>query len=88
MAILAAKLEQLQEEKEAKELSADRKSQIGTGDRSEKIRTYNFPQNRVTDHRIKFSIHDIEGFMQGNLDKMLEALKNPVATDGADEDDE
>lgn len=88
MAILAAKLEQLQEEKEAKELSADRKSQIGTGDRSEKIRTYNFPQNRVTDHRIKFSIHNIEGFMQGDIGKMLEALKNPVIVEGSDEDDE
>ncbi len=88
MSILAAKLEQLEEEKAAKSLSAERKGQIGTGDRSEKIRTYNFPQNRVTDHRIKFSIHDIEGFMQGNLDKMLEALKNPVISDGGDEDDE
>jgi peptide chain release factor 1 len=76
MSILAAKLEQMEEEKAAKSLSADRKSQIGTGDRSEKIRTYNFPQNRVTDHRIGFSIHDIEGFMAGNIDKMLEALKD------------
>lgn len=88
MSILGAKLEQLQEEQEAKKLSADRKSQIGTGDRSEKIRTYNFPQNRVTDHRIKTSIHDIEGFMAGNIDKMLEALKNGETSTGPDEDDE
>lgn len=86
MSILIAKLERAKEEEEAAKYSADRKSQIGTGDRSEKIRTYNFPQNRVTDHRIKFSIHDIEGFMSGNLDKMLNALENPVI--GAEEDDE
>jgi peptide chain release factor 1 len=88
MSILAAKLEALEEEKAAKSLSAERKGQIGTGDRSEKIRTYNFPQNRVTDHRIKFSIHDIEGFMAGNLDKMLNALANPESVNGTDEDDE
>jgi peptide chain release factor 1 len=75
MSILAAKLEVLEEEKAAKALSAERKGQIGTGDRSEKIRTYNFPQNRVTDHRIKVSIHDIQGFMTGNIDKMLAALE-------------
>lgn len=75
MSILAAKLEALEEEKAAKQLSAERKGQIGTGDRSEKIRTYNFPQNRITDHRIKVSVHDIPGFMSGNLDKMLEAIE-------------
>lgn len=88
MSILIAKLEQKKEEEEAAKYSADRKSQIGTGDRSEKIRTYNFPQNRVTDHRIKTSVHDIEGFMAGNLDKMLNALENPeIAEGGEDEDD-
>lgn len=88
MSILGAKLEQMKEEEEAKKLGAERKAQIGTGDRSEKIRTYNFPQNRVTDHRIKVSIHDIEGFMAGNIDKMIEALENPVeGAQGEDEDD-
>ena len=77
MSILAAKLEMLEEEKASQKLSAERKGQIGTGDRSEKIRTYNFPQNRITDHRIKMSIHDIESFMAGNLDKILNALENP-----------
>ncbi len=77
MSILIAKLEKKKEEEEAAKYSADRKSQIGTADRSEKIRTYNFPQNRITDHRIKMSVHDIEGFMAGNIDKMLEALANP-----------
>lgn len=87
MSILAAKIEALEEEKAAKALSAERKGQIGTGDRSEKIRTYNFPQNRVTDHRIKVSVHDIQGFMGGNIDKMIEALQNPEAAEGADDDE-
>ncbi|MBI5140385.1 MAG: PCRF domain-containing protein [Candidatus Vogelbacteria bacterium] len=75
MTILASKLLQLQEEKEAKELSSERKGQIGTGDRSEKIRTYNVLQDRVTDHRIKESWHNIEKIMLGNLDPIIEALK-------------
>ena len=57
------------------EYSEARKSQVGTGDRSEKIRTYNFPQDRVTDHRINMSVHNIEGFMMGDLDEMIEALQ-------------
>lgn len=88
MSILAAKLERLKEEEEAAKYSADRKSQIGTGDRSEKIRTYNFPQNRVTDHRIKMSIHNLEKFMLGDLDKMLEALEHPETVEGGEEDDD
>jgi peptide chain release factor 1 len=74
MSILIAKIEALKEEEEAKKYAADRKEQVGTGDRSEKIRTYNFPQNRVTDHRIKESWHNIEGIMAGEIDEMLEAL--------------
>lgn len=75
MVILASKLLQLEEEKEAKSLSAERKGQIGTGDRSEKIRTYNVLQDRVTDHRIKESWHNIEKIMLGNLDPIIDALK-------------
>jgi len=74
MSILVAKLQALKEEEEAKKFSANRKDQIGTADRSEKIRTYNFPQDRVTDHRINESWHGIEGIMAGKLDKMLEQL--------------
>ena len=75
MAILIAKLEALQEEEEIKKHADVRKNQIGTGDRSEKIRTYNFPQNRITDHRIKVSWHNIEAVFTGALDDMLSALQ-------------
>jgi peptide chain release factor 1 len=75
MAILSAKLEALKEEQEAKKFSAHRKGQIGTGDRSEKIRTYNFPQDRITDHRIKESWSNIHTIMAGKLDSIIEKLQ-------------
>ena len=81
MAILIAKLEALHEEEQAKNHADTRKNQIGTGDRSEKIRTYNFPQNRITDHRIKESWHNIEGIFAGNIEDMIDALKKAAASD-------
>jgi len=72
--ILTAKIQALKEEEEAKQYSAERKGQVGTGDRSEKIRTYNFPQNRITDHRIKESWHNIEGAMNGDISDMLDTI--------------
>jgi peptide chain release factor 1 len=81
--ILTAKLQLMKEEEEAKKYASERKGQIGTGDRSEKIRTYNFPQNRVTDHRIKESWHDIEGVMAGDIGEILDTLQ---AKDGAFEE--
>ena len=74
MTMLIAKLEAAHEEEQAKKHAAERKNQIGTGDRSEKIRTYNFPQNRITDHRIKESWHNIDAVMAGQLDDIITAL--------------
>lgn len=74
MEILVAKLEEQKEEEERSKRAAERKSQIGTGDRSEKVRTYNFPQDRVTDHRIKESWSNIESIMAGNIEKIVDAL--------------
>lgn len=75
MAMLIAKLESLHEEEEAKKHAEVRSKQIGTGDRSEKIRTYNFPQNRITDHRIKESWHTIEATLGGALGPIVEAMQ-------------
>ncbi len=75
MQILVAKIEQLHEEEEAKKHAATRKAQIGTGDRSEKIRTYNYLQDRVTDHRLKKSWHNLPKLLAGNIDDLVEALR-------------
>lgn len=72
--ILQARLYDLKEQQRDKELGAERRSKIGTGDRSEKIRTYNYPQNRVTDHRIGFTINALDRVMQGDIDKVIDAL--------------
>jgi len=74
MQILRSRLLATEEEKRRQELSDQRKSQIGTGDRSEKIRTYNFPQDRVTDHRIKASWHNIASIMDGEIQPIVDAL--------------
>ncbi|MES2087865.1 MAG: PCRF domain-containing protein [Patescibacteria group bacterium] len=74
LAILSAKILALKEEEEAKKYAGVRKNQIGTGDRSEKIRTYNVLQDRVTDHRIKESWHNIAGIFEGNIGAIIEAL--------------
>ncbi len=74
MKIMAARLQALEEEKRMKEASDQRLSQIGTGDRSERIRTYNFPQSRVTDHRINHTIYQVDSVMEGKLDLLIEPL--------------
>ena len=80
MQILTAKLEQLHEEEEAKKHRDERREQIGTGDRSEKIRTYNVLQDRVTDHRIKENWHNLPKIMSGGIEDIIEALKAYEAT--------
>ena len=83
--ILTAKLQQLEEEKEAKKYAGDRKEQIGTADRSEKIRTYNFPQDRLTDHRVKKSFHNLPRIMEGEIDEITRALESGVVGDEKEE---
>jgi len=70
--ILRTKLYDLEQEKQHSQLSAERRSQIGTGDRSERIRTYNFPQSRVTDHRISLTLHKLDAVLDGDLDEILD----------------
>jgi peptide chain release factor 1 len=81
MAVLRARLYDIEQEKRARELGEQRKSQVQTGDRSEKIRTYNFPQDRVTDHRINASFHNLPGILNGNLDPLIEQLVNREQAD-------
>lgn len=74
MKILASRLYEAEQEKRNAEVAAERRSQVGSGDRSERIRTYNFPQGRVTDHRIGLTLYKIEAIMNGDLDELLDAL--------------
>ena len=74
MRVLRARLYEMEEEKRNKEIADNRKSQVGTGDRSERIRTYNFPQGRITDHRINKTIYQLDDFLNGNIVEMIDAL--------------
>ena len=74
MSILRARLYEVEEEKRRNEIEADRRSQVGSGDRSEKIRTYNFPQSRVTDHRINVSSYNLTGVLDGDIDQFIDEL--------------
>ena len=74
MKILYAKVYENELQQQQQELSDERRTQVGTGDRSEKIRTYNFPQSRVTDHRINKTIHQLDSFLDGDIEEMIEAL--------------
>ncbi len=85
MSILVAKLEAMKEEEEMKKFAANRKDQIGTGDRSEKIRTYNILQDRITDHRIRESWHNIDKIFLGYMDPIIESLLNYKGEPGTEE---
>ena len=79
--ILRAKLYELEIARQQSEQSAERKSQVGTGDRSERIRTYNFPQGRVTDHRVGLTLHRLDGILDGDIDEIMDTL---ITTDQAE----
>jgi peptide chain release factor 1 len=85
MGVLRARLLDVQAQEEAKKMGDARRGQIGTGDRSEKIRTYNYPQDRVTDHRIGFTTHNLNKIMDGDLNEILEALKNAAVEKALEE---
>jgi peptide chain release factor 1 len=76
MQILRAKLLQAATEQQHAAETAERRGMVGTGERAEKIRTYNYPQNRVTDHRLGLTLHRLESVLDGDLDELLTALKN------------
>jgi peptide chain release factor 1 len=91
MSILKAKLFEIEDTRRREEQEADRRSQVGSGDRSEKIRTYNFPQSRITDHRINFSAHQLSAVLDGEIDPFIEELATEdeakrLAAAGFDED--
>ena len=81
MRLLKSRIYDQEKQKQDAELASERKSQVGSGDRSEKIRTYNYPQGRITDHRIGLSIYQFEAFLNGNLDEMIDSL---IAADRAE----
>ncbi|MBI3175446.1 MAG: peptide chain release factor 1 [Chloroflexi bacterium] len=93
LSILRARLYEIEEAKRRAELEADRRSQVGSGERSEKIRTYNYPQNRVTDHRIGLSVYNLPAVMDGDIEQFIEELStrdeaDRLAATGGDDDEE
>jgi peptide chain release factor 1 len=76
MRVLRARLYEMEREKQQQALAKERRAMVGSGDRSEKIRTYNFPQNRVSDHRIGLTIHQLTEVMEGKLQPFIDALIN------------
>ena len=76
MAVLRARLLDMEQRRQSEEVGEARRSQVGTGDRSEKIRTYNFPQDRLTDHRIGLTVHNLPQVMDGAIDPVIQALTN------------
>ena len=88
MRVLRTRLFELEEDKKNAERAANRKSQVGSGDRSERIRTYNFPQNRLTDHRINLTLYKLDLVMQGDIGELVEALAMAAREDQLKAQDE
>jgi peptide chain release factor 1 len=86
MAVLRARLLDIERRKQEDEMTRDRRSQVGTGERAEKIRTYNFPQDRVTDHRINISMHNLPKLMEGQIDELIDTLATSERTRQLDGD--
>jgi peptide chain release factor 1 len=80
MAVLRARLMDIEQRKQEDEMIRERRSQVGTGERSEKIRTYNYPQDRITDHRINISMHNLPRIMEGQLDELIDTLATSERT--------
>jgi len=81
MRILRERLQELEEKKQHDAQASERKSMVGSGDRSEKIRTYNFKENRVTDHRIGMTVHQLDLVMEGGIDEFIDALRTHFQTE-------
>ena len=81
MKVLQARLFDMKEQEQQQKMAQDRKSQVGSGDRSERIRTYNFPQGRITDHRLGLTLYRLEAFLDGDMDEMLDALVSYFRTE-------
>ena len=75
VAVLKSRLLELEQQKQQDELTAERRGMVGSGERSEKVRTYNYPQNRVTDHRINLTLHKLDQIVQGDLNELVGALR-------------
>ena len=75
MRTLRSRIADAERQKQEASIAENRRSQVGTGERSEKIRTYNYPQNRITDHRISLSLHKLETVLDGDLDELVQALR-------------
>jgi peptide chain release factor 1 len=75
MKVLRSRLLELEQQKQDEALTAERRNMVGSGERSEKVRTYNFPQNRITDHRIQMTLHKLDQVLEGNLDELIAALR-------------
>jgi len=85
MSVLRARLLDIEQSKQKEEITKQRRSQVGTGDRAEKIRTYNFPQDRVSDHRIGLTLHNLPRILAGELDELVDALATSDQAKGPEE---